>query len=186
VAEEHGEVVDHEDLDDEREARRLFALSRIRQYPDPVLRMEAKEVTDFDDDLRSLARLMTALMGDARGVGLAGNQVGFLRRVFVFAHTDSSEPRIAVNPRVTPRGDGRETADEGCLSLQGVLVPVERPAEVTLEAQDVDGESYRLDLSGLDARVVQHELDHLDATLIIDRTTREARRGAMAILRPPV
>ena len=184
MAEEHGQVVDEEELDAEREARRLVALAQIRQYPDPVLRMVANEVTEFDDDLRGLASRMASLMADARGVGLAGNQVGVLRRMFVFAYSEEEEPRVAVNPRVVPVGDGLETADEGCLSLQGVLVPVERPASVTLEAQDVDGDPYRLELTGLDARVVQHELDHLDGTLIVDRTTREARREAMAILRP--
>ena len=123
-------------------------------------------------------------MEDANGVGLAANQVGVLRRVFVFRLGEEDEPVAAINPRIVEPSEERETDDEGCLSLQGVLVPVERHVSLTLEAQDVDGAPLRLELDGLDARVVQHELDHLDGVLILDRTTPEARREAMATLRP--
>lgn len=181
MAEEHGQVVD-EELSAEKEARRRLALAQIRQWPDPVLRLRAQEVEAFDDDLRRLVGRMLALMGDANGVGLAGNQAGVLKRVFVFRADD--EEHAAVNPRIVSASDERETDDEGCLSLQGVLVPVERHAALTLEAQDADGKVYRLELEGLGARVVQHELDHLDGVLIIERTTQEARREAMAVLRP--
>ena len=183
MAEQHGQVRD-EQLDAEREARRRLALARIRQWPDPGLRMRAREVEEFDDDLRQLATRMQALMEDANGVGLAANQVGVLRRVVVFRMEEGEEPVAAVNPRVVDPSEERVSDDEGCLSLQRVLVPVERSATLTLEAQGVDGAPLRLELAGLDARVVQHELDHLDGVLILDRTTPEARREAMAILRP--
>jgi peptide deformylase len=182
-AEEHGQVRD-EPLDEEREARRRLALAQIRQWPDPVLRMRANEVEEFDEDLGRLVERMTSLMQDANGVGLAATQVGVLRRVFVFRPGDEAEPVAAVNPRIVESGEELEADDEGCLSLQRVLVPVERQAALTLEAQDVDGRTIQLKLTGLAARVAQHELDHLDGVLIVDRTTSEARREAMATLRP--
>jgi peptide deformylase len=180
---EHGQVRD-EQLDGEREARRRLALAQIRQWPDPVLRMRAQEVEDFDDDLRRLVQRMRSLMVDANGVGLAGNQVGVLRRVFVFRAGEEDEVVAAVNPRILEPSEERASDDEGCLSLQKVLVPVERHESLTLEAEDAEGALLRLQLSGLEARVVQHELDHLDGVLILDRTTPEARREAMAALRP--
>jgi peptide deformylase len=183
VAEEHGQVRE-EPLDPEREARRRLALAQIRQWPDPALKMRASEVEQFDEDLRRLTERMKALMHDANGVGLAANQVGVVRRVFVFRHGEDEEPVTAVNPRIVDPSEERETDEEGCLSLQRVLVPVERHASLTLEAEDTDGALLRLELTGLDARVVQHELDHLDGVLILERTTPEARREAMATLRP--
>jgi peptide deformylase len=180
VADEHGQVVD-EELSAEQEARRRIALAQIRQWPDPVLKLHAQEVEDFDDDLGRLVARMESLMDDAHGVGLAGNQVGVLRRVFVFRADDVT--RAAVNPRIVDPSPDRVTDDEGCLSLQGVLVPVERHASLTLEAQDADGAPYRLELEGLGARVVQHELDHLDGVLILDRISREARKEAMRAMR---
>jgi peptide deformylase len=188
VAEEHGQVVEDKDekRDPEREARKRLALAQIRQYPDPALRMTAAPVENFDDDLRRLAERMLHLMADANGIGLAATQVGVVRRLFVcrFGEEDEEELRAFANPNVVARGEERESADEGCLSLQGVLVPVERATKLTLEAQDLDGKPVRVELEGLDARVVQHELDHLDGVLILDRTTDEARREALAKLRP--
>jgi peptide deformylase len=185
VAEEHGEVVEDEEPDAARDARRHLALAQIRQYPDPVLRLRAREVEGFDDDLRSLVDRMKGLMVDARGIGLAANQVGVLRRVFVFqdSRDDEAEIHAIVNPRILEPSDAREPDDEGCLSLQGVLVPVERHVALTLEGYDTEGREVRLELEELGARVVQHELDHLDGVLILDRTTPEARREAMAALR---
>jgi peptide deformylase len=183
VSEEHGQVVD-EELSAENEARRRVALAQIRQWPDPVLKLRAEEVVEFDDDLRRLVERMQALMAEARGIGLAGNQAGVLRRVFVFRIEDEDEPRAAVNPAIVAPSEELETADEGCLSMQGVLVPIERPSAVTLEAHYAEGKPYRLELEGLAARVVQHEVDHLDGVLILERTTPEARREAMAALRP--
>lgn len=183
MSEEHGEVIEDDELDAERAARRRAALAHVRQYPDPVLRMEAKEVTEFDDDLRTLLERMKYLVVEANGLGLAGNQVGSLQRVFVFRRADEDEPLAVVNPRITERSGELATDDEGCLSLQGVVVPVERHVGLTLEAQDPEGSPLRLELEDIDARVVQHELDHLDAVLILDRTDKESRREAMATLR---
>jgi peptide deformylase len=166
----------------EREARRMLALARIRQYGDPVLRMRAREVEEVDDDVRRLAERMTALMHEAQGVGVAATQVGVLRRVFVFS--DAGEDRVLVNPVLTKRSDQLELDDEGCLSLRDVLVPVERHAAVTIEGVDSDGQPVKLDLELPSARVVQHELDHLDGVLIIDRTDAESRRAALGRLRP--
>jgi peptide deformylase len=182
VGEEHGQVVD-EQLSAEREARRQIALAQIRQWPDPVLKLRAQQVDEFGDDLRRLIERMQSLMADANGIGLAGNQAGVLQRVFVFRIEDE-EPRVAVNPVIVDQSEEVESDEEGCLSLQGVLVPVERHVTVTLEAQDAEGATYRIELEGLGARVVQHELDHLDGVLILERTTPEARREAMATLRP--
>jgi peptide deformylase len=184
MAEEQGQIREEEPLDPEREARRRLALAQIRQYPDPVLRMRANEVKSFDDDLRRLVERMTQLMQDARGVGLAGTQVGTLQRVFVFQPTEEDEPRALVNPVLVDTSEVTLSETEGCLSLQGVTIPVERPVKVTIEGKDEKGEDVRLELEEHAARVVQHELDHLDGILILDRTTAEARREALGILRP--
>ncbi|CAN5297919.1 hypothetical protein BH20ACT13_BH20ACT13_13430 [soil metagenome] len=177
---EHEHEPDEQEL--ELEARRMLALARIRQYGDPVLRMKAREIEAVDDDVRRLAERMTALMHEAQGVGLAATQVGVLRRLFVF--TDAGEDRVLVNPVITKRSDTVEVDDEGCLSLREVLVPVERPVAVTIEGLDVKGEPVKLDLELSSARVVQHELDHLDGVLILDRTDDESRRAAQGKLRP--
>ena len=182
---DHGDH-DHEHAEDEqeleREALRLLALSRIRQYGDTVLRMRAREVESFDDDLERLVERMTALMHEANGVGLAATQVGVLRRLFVFV--DEGEDRVLVNPTITKRSKEADVDDEGCLSLRDVLVPVERATSVTIEGFDAKGESVTLELELPSSRVVQHELDHLDGVLIIDRTDDESRRAALARLRP--
>jgi peptide deformylase len=178
-----GQVKD-EELDHEAEARRRLALAQIRQYPDPVLRMRANEIERFDEDLRRLVERMTALMKDARGVGLAATQVGVLQRVFVLQLDSEQEPAAVVNPRISVRSEEITSDDEGCLSLQGVTVPVERSLAVTLEGSNPQGDDVRLELEGLSARVAQHELDHLDGVLILDRTTADARREAMGALRP--
>jgi peptide deformylase len=177
---DHGHEEHEQEL--EREARRLIALSRVRQYGDPVLRMTARDVEEFDDDLARLAERMTALMHEAQGVGLAATQVGVLRRLFVFV--DEGEDRVLVNPVITKRSKETEVDDEGCLSLREVLVPVERAAGVTVEGVDLQGAPVKLELELPSARVVQHELDHLDGVLIIDRTDDESRRTALARLRP--
>jgi peptide deformylase len=145
--------------------------------------MPARPVELFDDDLARLADKMAHLMRDAHGVGLAATQVGVLQRLFVFQVAAEEEARAIVNPEITKRSKVVEVADEGCLSLQGVLVPVERALDVTIEGQDLEGAPLRLELDEMDARVVQHELDHLDGVLILERTTDEARRGALATLR---
>jgi peptide deformylase len=173
-----------EELDPQREALRQAALAQIRQYPDPVLRMRAREVESFDEDLVRLVERMTRLMEDANGAGLAANQVGVLRRVFVFHPEPDGDPVAIVNPVIVERGGETLSEDEGCLSLQGVQVPVERALSVRLEGRDAQGNEVSFDLTELGARVVQHELDHLDGALVLDRTTDEARKEALAILRP--
>jgi peptide deformylase len=177
---EHDHAAEEQRL--ELEARRMLALARIRQYGDPVLRLKAREIEEVDDDVRRLAGRMTALMHEAQGVGLAATQVGVLRRLFVF--TDAGEDRVLVNPVITKRSEQLEVDDEGCLSLRDVLVPVERPVAVTLEGIDADGQTVKLDLELPSARIVQHELDHLDGVLIVDRTDDESRRAALGRLRP--
>src|SRR5215210_1978600 len=180
---EGGEEHDERELDARDRARRRLALAQIRQYPDAVLRMRAREVEEFDDDLARLADKMEHLMRDARGVGLAATQVGVLRRLFVFQPADDAEPLAVVNPAITTRSRDTELLDEGCLSLQGVLVPVERALNVTLEGQDLAGTPLQLELKEMGARVAQHELDHLDGVLMLERTDEESRRDALAVLR---
>ena len=183
VAEETGEVRT-EKLDAEGEARRRLALAQIRQYPDPVLRMQAREVQTFDGDLGKLVERLEHLLREASGLGLAATQIGVLRRVFAFLPDPEQDPVVLVNPRFTATSDDRESDTEGCLSLQGVVIPVERHVSLTVEGKDVAGKDVRLELEGLPARIAQHELDHLDGVLILDRTTPEGRREALAILRP--
>ena len=184
-----GEVegqVRHEELDAEREARRRVALAQVRQYPDPILRMRANEVGEFDEALAALVERMESLMSEARGVGLAAPQLGILRRVLIY-RTGEEEPLVAlVNPRVLESSDETDVDQEGCLSLAAasIVVDVERPSRVTVEANSPAGEPVRLEAGELEARVIQHEIDHLDGVLIIDRTTPEQRRGALAQLRP--
>jgi len=167
----------------EADARKQLALAQIRQYGDPALRLKANEVADFDDDLRRLVERMIALMHDAQGVGLAATQVGIVRRVFVYEPGEEG-PRALVNPVVAERGEEISSDEEGCLSLQGVRVPVERPTRVVLEGKDEHGADVRVELEEYAARIVQHELDHLDGVLIIDLTDDEHRKEALATLRP--
>jgi peptide deformylase len=182
-APEGGEELDERELDAEAHARRRLALAQIRQYPDAVLRMRAREVQAFDEDLARLAEKMGRLMHDARGVGLAATQVGVLQRLFVCQLHDDEDVTAIVNPEITKRSKATETSDEGCLSLQGVLVPVERACSVTIVGRDPAGEPLELELVDIDARVVQHELDHLDGVLMLERTDDESRREALATLR---
>ena len=184
-----GEVegqVRSEQLDAEREARRRAALLQVRQYPDTALRLPANDVELPDDSLAALVERMTNLMQEARGVGLAAPQVGVLRRVLVYQTSEEEPVAALVNPRVTASSEERLTEDEGCLSLgaASVIVPVERAQSVTVEAFSPFGEPLVIEAEGLQARVIQHEIDHLDGILIIDRTKPEARREALAKLRP--
>ena len=182
---DHGRGGDGDEYELEAEARahRQTALSQIRQYGDPILRMRANEVESFDEELVQLTERMLALEHDADGIGLAATQIGILRRVFVF-HNGDDEDLVVVNPVLTKMGGGVDVHDEGCLSLGPVRVPVERSVEVTLEGMGIDGAPLYLELEGWPAFVAQHELDHLDGKLIIDRTDPESRREALAQLRP--
>jgi peptide deformylase len=177
--------VEEEELDPERDARRRLALAQIRQYPDAALKMEARPVEEFDDELLSLVERMKRLMEDAQGIGLAATQVGVLRRVFVF-QPNADEVVAVVNPEIVERSDETDVSDEGCLSIQGVLVPVERTTTVTIAGRDERGDEVRYELDDIYARAAQHENDHLDGVLMIDRTTPEARREALALLRPRI
>jgi peptide deformylase len=166
----------------ERLVRKEIALAQIRQYGDPVLRMRAVEVESFDEELARLTERMTELMHDADGVGLAATQIGILRRFFVC--TLDGEDHVLVNAVVEPVDSETEVEDEGCLSLGPIRVPVERASRVRVEGSDAAGEPVSLTLEGMDARVVQHELDHLDGMLLLDRTEPESRRDAIAQIRP--
>jgi peptide deformylase len=179
-----GQVRD-EELDPEREARRRIALAQIRQYPDAALKLQARPVEEFGDDLRSLVERMKLLMHDANGIGLAATQVGVLQRLFVFQPSED-EVLAVVNPEIVERSEETEVADEGCLSIQGITVPVERSLEVTIVGQDENGADVRYELEGYGARCAQHETDHLDGVLMLDRTTPEARREALGVLRPRI
>jgi len=184
MARVEGEIVE-EELNAEDEARRRLALAQIRQYPDVALKIASRPVEQFDDELRDLVERMKRLMHDAHGLGLAANQVGVIRRLFVF--TPSKDVVAAVvNPEIVERSEDTDVAEEGCLSIQGVLVPVERPMRITLAGRDENGEDVRFELDDIYARAAQHEVDHLDGVLIIDRTTPEARREALSVLRPRI
>jgi peptide deformylase len=184
MAEIEGQVKD-EQLDPERDARRRLALAQIRQYPDAALKMAARPVDRFDDELRRLADRMKQLMVDANGIGLAATQVGVLQRLFVF-QVDEEEVVAVANPEIVERSEETTVDDEGCLSIQGVLLPIVRPATITIAGRDEQGGEVRYELEEPYSRVAQHETDHLDGVLILDRTTPEARREALSGLRPRI
>jgi peptide deformylase len=177
------ELEEEPQLDPEVAARREAALSYVRKFGDPVLRTAAREVTQIDDALRTEIARMGVLMDDALGVGLAATQLGVLHRVLVYRVQQQAPVNALVNPKVEWRGDEQEIAEEGCLSLPAVLVDVERPIHVQVRALNEHGEPIMVEASGLEARVIQHEIDHLDGVLILDRTTRDQRKEAMRALR---
>jgi peptide deformylase len=183
--EEPAEVAEpeHSPLDAETRARRDAALRLVRKHGDPVLRSRALRVERFDDGLQEQVRRMGQLMHDALGIGLAATQVGLMNRVLVYRVESDGTIAALVNPVLEWSGEERETMEEGCLSLPGVLVEVERPIHVRVRAQDERGEGILIEASGLEARVIQHEMDHLDGVLILDRTSREQRKEAMRTLR---
>ena len=163
--------------------RRREALSQVRTFGDPVLKSKASEVSDFGSHLDEEAERMFALMRDALGIGLAATQLGVMRRMLVFQAGPDAEPKAIVNPSLEWLSDDLVTAEEGCLSLPGVTVDVERPLYARVRAQGTSGEPLLIEASGLEARVLQHEIDHLDGVLILDRTPRDQRRAAMRALR---
>jgi peptide deformylase len=173
---------------DEREARRRIAQAQIRQFPDPVLRSETHPVEGFDNDLRALAARMVELAEDAVGAGLAAPQIGLLRR-FAVVSLDDDEGWIALaNPEITASSEETEVSGEGCLSLdlllrEGHSVPVARATAITVRWQDLDGAWQQRELVDLPARIIQHEVDHLDGVLTLDRAEPAARREAMRVLR---
>jgi peptide deformylase len=149
----------------------------IRTFGDPVLKTRAAPVDSFDESLVRLTEDMLVTMRENEGVGLAANQVGRLKRVLVAEVED--EEYVIVNPVLTDMAETTEQGPEGCLSIPGIQVEVERPTAVTVSGQDVSGEPLRIEASDLLARILQHEVDHLDGVLILDRTDRESRKAAM-------
>jgi peptide deformylase len=170
-------------LDPEVAARRAAALAQVRKFGDLVLRTKARPVDRFDDALRSEIDRMGRLMHDSMGVGLAATQVGTLNRVLVYRVQPEGNIAALVNPEIEWKGKETETMEEGCLSLPAILVDVERPIYVRVRALDENGEPIVIEASGLEARVIQHEIDHLDGVLILDRTSRDQRKEAMRALR---
>jgi len=170
-------------LDPEVAARRSAALSHVKKFGDPVLKTKARSVDRFDDALRAEIERMGALMNDALGIGLAATQVGVLNRVLVYRVAQQAPVAALVNPVLEWKGSEQEIAEEGCLSLPAVHVDVERPVHVRVRAQDEHGVPIVVEASGLEARVIQHEIDHLDGVLILDRTSREERKLAIKALR---
>ncbi len=171
------------ELDPETAERRAAALAQVRKFGDPVLRTRARAVERFDSALLDEVQRMGAIMNDSLGVGLAATQLGVLHRLLVYRVQPDAELAALANPEVEWAGDDAEAAEEGCLSLPEVLVDVERPVHVRVRGQNERGEPIVVEASGLEARVIQHEIDHLDGVLILDRTTREQRKEAMRALR---
>ena len=171
------------ELDPETAARRQAALAQIRQFGDPVLRTKARPIERFDDALREEVERMGQLMDDAIGVGLAATQVGVVHRLLVYRIAQDAQLAALINPEVEWSGRETESMEEGCLSLPRVLVEVDRPVHVRVRALNEYGEPILIEASGLEARVIQHEIDHLDGVLILDRTSREQRKEAMRLLR---
>jgi peptide deformylase len=171
------------ELDPETRARRDAALRLVRKFGDPVLRAVAVPVERFDEDLTQEAESMGRLMHDALGVGLAATQLGILHRVLVYQAYADDPVSVLVNPEIEWRSDELELAEEGCLSLPGVHVEVERNAAIRVRARDAAGDEIEVDAEGLEARVIQHEIDHLDGVLVLDRISREARKDAMRAMR---
>jgi peptide deformylase len=171
------------ELDPETKARRDAALRQVRKFGDPVLRAKALDVDRFDDSLAVEIARMGELMHDALGVGLAATQLGVLHRVLVYRAYPEDPLTALVNPVLEWKSEELELGEEGCLSLPGVHVEVERALRVRVRAQDETGEEREVEAEGLEARVIQHEIDHLDGILILDRITREARKDAMRAMR---
>jgi peptide deformylase len=171
------------DLTDEERERRELALALIRQFGDPVLKSRASEVTEFGPELEREAERMIGIMRDAVGVGLAATQLGVMRRLLVFQAGPDATPTALVNPAIEWLSDQLSVATEGCLSLPGVAVDVERALHARVRGVGVDAEPLLIEASGLEARVLQHELDHLDGVLMLDRTVRDQRKAALRALR---
>jgi peptide deformylase len=174
---------EREQLEAELLERREAALAKIVKFGDPVLNSKASPVVEFGPELRTEVDRMIAIMRDASGVGLAATQLGVLRRVLVFQAGPDSEPTGLVNPTIDWLSGEVVLAEEGCLSLPRVAMDVERPLHARVGGFDVDGEPLRIEASGLEARILQHEIDHLDGVLILDRAPRDQRKAALRALR---
>jgi peptide deformylase len=163
--------------------RREAALAQVVKFGDPVLKSKASPVSNFGPELRSEVERMFEIMRDGLGVGLAATQLGVLRRLLVFHAGPDGEPSAIVNPEIDWLSGETAVAEEGCLSLPRVSMDVERPLYARFRGRDVEGEPIVIEAAGLEARVLQHEIDHLDGVLILDRTTREQRKAALRALR---
>ena len=187
IVSEEGTIGTGEDersqLENELIERREAALAQVVKFGDPVLKSRASPVADFGEQLRAEVERMIAIMRDGMGVGLAATQVGILRRLLVFQASRDAEPTALINPEIEWSSDDALVAEEGCLSLPRVSMDVERPLYVTVSGRDLDAEPVKIEASGLEARVLQHELDHLDGVLILDRAPRDQRKGALRALR---
>ncbi|HEX8159423.1 MAG TPA: peptide deformylase [Solirubrobacteraceae bacterium] len=170
-------------LDPAARARRDAALAQVRKLGDPILRTKARPVDRFDDALRDEVRRMSLVMDGALGIGLAAPQVGVSHRLLVYRVEPDSPPVALVNPEIQWSSRDEEILEEGCLSLPLVRVDVERPISVLVRARDEHGDELIIEATGLEARVIQHEIDHLDGVLILERTTREQRKAAMRAMR---
>jgi peptide deformylase len=170
-------------LDPEVEARRVAAMSFIRRFGDPVLKSSATPVDRFDDSLRNQVNRMAGIMDDALGVGLAAPQLGISQRLLVYRAGPDAPVIALANPEIEWSSEDGEVLDEGCLSIPGVLLEVERPVHVRVRAQDERGDERVVEASGFEARVIQHEIDHLNGVLILERTSRDQRREALKALR---
>jgi peptide deformylase len=171
------------ELDPEARERRAVALAQVRTFGDPVLKSRATKLASFGPELEREAAQMISIMRDALGVGLAATQLGIMHRLLVVQAGLDATPTAIVNPELEWLSDELATAQEGCLSLPGITLDVERALHARVRARDVHGEPLLLEASGLEARVLQHEIDHLDGVLILDRTEREQRKGALRALR---
>jgi len=196
VTEEATDQLDHEpvspqgpgdeiesQLSPEARERRRAALSEVRTFGDPVLKSPGTPVAEFDDRLAEEVEHMVAIMRDGLGVGLAATQLGLMRRLLVFQAGFDASPTAVANPVIEWTSGDLAVAEEGCLSLPRVVVEVERPLHVRVSGLDASGGPILLEASGLEARVLQHEIDHLDGVLILDRTERDQRKGALRALR---
>ena len=171
------------ELDAQTRERRDAALAQVRTFGDPVLKSPAVNLASFGPELEREAAHMVSIMRDALGVGLAATQLGIMHRLLVMQAGLDATPTAIVNPELEWLSDELAIAVEGCLSLPGVTVDVERPLYARVRGRDVHGEPLLVEASGLEARVLQHEIDHLDGVLILDRTEREQRKGALRALR---
>jgi len=163
--------------------RREAALAHVVKFGDPVLKSVASPVANFGPELRAEVERMIAIMRDGMGVGLAATQLGVLRRLLVFQAGPDGEPTALINPVIEWLSEEGSLAEEGCLSLPRVSMDVERPLHARVSGRDAEGEPIEIEASGLEARVLQHEIDHLDGVLILDRTSRDQRKGALRALR---
>ena len=180
------------EIENELIERREAALAQVVKFGDPVLKSRASPIGELSVELRAEVERMIAIMRDGLGVGLAATQLGMLRRLLVFQTSRDSEPTALINPEVEWLSDEVTVVEEGCLSLPGVTMDIERPLYATVTGLDLDREPVRIEAAGLEARVLQHEIDHLDGVLILDRAPRPQRKGALRALReggsynPPV